>query len=660
MGSTVSTIYASSGDGYLAKTYVSNYNDARDAASASSVYTGITQMLVGWGTAPALFRSFLYFDTSSIPVTAVISSVTLDVYLVGTQTVLSSGHKVYLFSGQTTYPSDPLVDTDFNRNFYSTGGSDYITCLNGQSGYKTFTFNSIGFGWIQLASTTKLCLMSGFDVTTTIPQDNMELSFYTSERGGSYRPVITITYTTKPVAVTNAATDIYPTYVTANGDTGSSGSESFVEQGFIYNDDGTDPVDIDSADHKIVSVTAPGGAFTAQLTGLSSATEYYYRAYITNGAGTGYGAATAFTTDVGDPVLTVSTDDASNIDVTTVTLNGNILEDAGHTILTHGFIYKAGADPGTPADPTLETSWTCDEIAGGSVGAFTADITGLTTGTIYCYRAYATTSEDGIAYGGLVVFRTLYEVELTAYSLSGDGYAQKYVQSSSIATARDNSENASSADSVSTSGNEIPVTVLYQYYSSLHRYTRRRGYVYFDTSSIPEDATIISCVLSLYVNAIHETPGHAAGTLYISEGMPTYPTESGGVPALAVGDYDNSKFSDIVYIIRGDISSGSYNDVNIGSTYINTAGLTKFRLKQNNTCGSDYTTCGYDIDSYEGTNKPKLVITYQRELTQLPQGINVDDTAFKTIESMVFNPDNSWHAVEYILINVGDEWKVMA
>ena len=52
------------------------------------------------------------------------------------------------------------------------------------------------------------------------------------------------------------------------------------------------PVDCPDAHHFACSTTdtTPTGAFTRKLTGLSTATQYYYRAYATNSAGTAYGA----------------------------------------------------------------------------------------------------------------------------------------------------------------------------------------------------------------------------------------------------------------------------------------------------------------------------------------------------------------------------------
>jgi len=89
----------------------------------------------------------------------------------------------------------------------------------------------------------------------------------------------------------------------------------------------------------------------------------------------------------------VATQAASSIEATTATGNGNITDDGGLSITQHGVCWKLGSDP---VDIAGSDGYT--EEGAGAEGAFTSGMTGLTAGSTYYYRAYATNSE-GTSYG---------------------------------------------------------------------------------------------------------------------------------------------------------------------------------------------------------------------------------------------------------------------
>ena len=94
------------------------------------------------------------------------------------------------------------------------------------------------------------------------------------------------------------------------------------------------------------------------------------------------------------PIL--STADISAITQTTATSGGNITSDGGETIISRGVCWS------TSQNPTIADSKSAD---GTGTGAFTSSLTGLTAGTTYYVRAYATNSA-GIAYGNELSFLT--------------------------------------------------------------------------------------------------------------------------------------------------------------------------------------------------------------------------------------------------------------
>ena len=139
------------------------------------------------------------------------------------------------------------------------------------------------------------------------------------------------------------------------------------------------------------------GSYTSQMTGLTPYTFYYVRAYATNSVGTSYGSQITFMTLQTPTLATVTTVDALNITQTTATTGGTVMSDGGSIVTARGVCYA------TTSNPTLANSYTTD---GSGTGTFVSNLTGLTPGTLYYVRAYAT-NNVGTAYGNQVTFTTL-------------------------------------------------------------------------------------------------------------------------------------------------------------------------------------------------------------------------------------------------------------
>ena len=76
------TFYSTASDGFL-ETANSSYSAAHDAANADSVYAALTWSAIGQAFISGnyqIYRSALYFDTSSLPDSAVITAATLSLY----------------------------------------------------------------------------------------------------------------------------------------------------------------------------------------------------------------------------------------------------------------------------------------------------------------------------------------------------------------------------------------------------------------------------------------------------------------------------------------------------------------------------------------------------------------------------------------------------
>ncbi|MCR5646450.1 MAG: choice-of-anchor J domain-containing protein [Bacteroidales bacterium] len=107
------------------------------------------------------------------------------------------------------------------------------------------------------------------------------------ESGGGTTPVAPTVTTTSPTNVTSSS-------ATCGGNVTSDGGATVTSRGVCYD---TSPNPTTSS--QTVSGGSGTGSFTCSLTGLSSNTTYYVRAYAINSAGTAYGNQESFTTQSG-------------------------------------------------------------------------------------------------------------------------------------------------------------------------------------------------------------------------------------------------------------------------------------------------------------------------------------------------------------------------
>ena len=206
-----------------------------------------------------------------------------------------------------------------------------------------------------------------------------------------------IRYFTAPlvptVTATTAATTITPTGAVSGGDISTDGGMAVTARGVCWSTTASPTVALAT---KTVDGTGTG-TFVSTITGLTPSTLYHVRAYATNGVGTAYGADITFTTGpLSAPA--VSTDAISNLASTTATSGGNITSDGGAAVSARGVCWSTSTGP-TTASTILADS------PGTGTGTFVSNLSGLTAGTTYYLKAYATNSV-GTTYGNEVVFTT--------------------------------------------------------------------------------------------------------------------------------------------------------------------------------------------------------------------------------------------------------------
>lgn len=199
--------------------------------------------------------------------------------------------------------------------------------------------------------------------------------------GGGGAPTVNVAATGSGVNTAASVTTISPATAitgvsaTADGNVTDAGCATVTARGICYGTT-TNP-DITGSKTTEAGTT---GAFSSNLTGLTPATTYYYRAYATTSVTTSYGAEFSFTTLAVAP--TVTTLAATLVTGTDATLNGSV--NANNSPAATAFEYGLTTAYGTTvtAVPAAAT--------GTSSTAISYALTGLTPNTTYHFRAVAT------------------------------------------------------------------------------------------------------------------------------------------------------------------------------------------------------------------------------------------------------------------------------
>lgn len=194
-----------------------------------------------------------------------------------------------------------------------------------------------------------------------------------------------------PTVTTTIATYISTTFATSGGNITADGGGEVTARGVCWGTN-SNPTILDSHTSDGTGV----GLFTSSITGLTPGETYHYRAYATNIAGTAYGSDYTLTALSSIVPPTVTTTAVSSIQVTTAISGGNVTQWGGANVTSKGVCWN------TSGSPTINDNFTVD---GSGLGSFTSGMTGLSAGTPYYVRAYATNSA-GTGYGNVQTFTT--------------------------------------------------------------------------------------------------------------------------------------------------------------------------------------------------------------------------------------------------------------
>ena len=208
------------------------------------------------------------------------------------------------------------------------------------------------------------------------------------------------------LTTTQTVTSITAKIARLNGTVTSLGSTSVTSYGFCWNTTGTPTLADSKVDKGICSAT---GIFIQNISDFTPNTNYFVRSYATNSDGTTYGNEVNFTTPSG--LAALSTQATSSVLSTTATLNGTVSSFGESSVTSYGFCMN------TIGAPTINDT-KLDKGACSATGVYTYNVTGLTPGTTYYVRPYATNS-FGTFYGTEVSFAT---ADVPASSNLGGNY----------------------------------------------------------------------------------------------------------------------------------------------------------------------------------------------------------------------------------------------
>jgi hypothetical protein len=193
-----------------------------------------------------------------------------------------------------------------------------------------------------------------------------------------------------PTSVTQPATNISGTGATLNGTVNANYLSTTVT--FEYGTTISYGSNVTATQSPLTGNTAT--SVSGSITGLTLGTTYHFRVKAANSLGTVYGSDLTFKT-LNTPTLSTIT--PSSITHNAASSGGTITSDGGSSITAKGVCWS------TTANPTIALSTKTTDGTG--TGSFTSDISGLTDGTVFYVRAYAT-NQAGTAYGSEVQLLT--------------------------------------------------------------------------------------------------------------------------------------------------------------------------------------------------------------------------------------------------------------
>jgi hypothetical protein len=291
----------------------------------------------------------------------------------------------------------------------SAFGTGNITSIGSQAcSNRGFSFrsDSTGAGEIDQSGSYGTGSFSS-SITGLTSNTKYDISAYATNNGGQvYGSEITIT-TLPDVTGTSATSQITQTTATLGSTVSRGGGVYLSARGVCWSTSSTPTIansKTTDATNFISTTALASQTQPASLTGLTSNTKYYVRAYATNTTGTTYGPEVIFTTLADVTGTKTPTFETAEINETSATSGGTIATGGNQSLSSRGVCWSTSSNPTTANPKTSDATTLGSEIQGA--------LTSLTPNTKYYIRAYAINA-GGTSYGPEIYFTTRAHVSST-------------------------------------------------------------------------------------------------------------------------------------------------------------------------------------------------------------------------------------------------------
>ncbi len=199
-----------------------------------------------------------------------------------------------------------------------------------------------------------------------------------------------------------------------------------------------------------------------------------------------------------------------------------------------------------------------------------------------------------------MTFPVVIDPTLTVYSISSDGHV--YNSGTSYSTVH-----AASTGTVDGSGAYITIGQKKIFPGNYYIY---RGFVFFNTSTLPSNAYLDNATLSLYKKDDYSTTDF---DITIQNGQPTYPHNP-----MQTGDYFRNYYSGNGGTLGTSRFTSGYNAITMSNlSWINKTGITQLCLRSSRDIGGTAPTGNEYVNVHSseflGMCPPKLVINYRNQ-----------------------------------------------
>jgi hypothetical protein len=235
-----------------------------------------------------------------------------------------------------------------------------------------------------------------------------------------------------------------------------------------------------------------------------------------------------------------------------------------------------------------------------------------------------------------MTFPVVIDPTLTIYSISNDGFI--YNSGSNYNTVRTASTGTVNSSWTYLSIGQKKTGSTYYIY---------RGFVFFNTSTLPSNAYLDNATLSLYKKDDYSTTDF---TIMIQNGQPTYPHKP-----MQSGDYNKNFYSGNGGTLLTQSFTNGYNAIILSNlSWINKTGITKLCLRSDRDISGIAPTGNEYVNVYANEKgsgyQPKLVISYRNQ-SKIKNTGSTDIKGYLLIQVQFYNTSQGKWLVDNDTIN---------